>query len=66
MDFLVQKGFDKPIPVEVSIGKKNRRQVKNAINRYESSPGIIISDTTENIVQNNDIIYLPFRTFSFI
>ena len=66
VDFLIQKGFEKPIPIEVGIGKKTKRQINNAIERYGSSHGIIISKTTQKIKKDENIIYLPLETFSFL
>ncbi|MBQ6218202.1 MAG: ATP-binding protein [Methanosphaera sp.] len=66
VDFLIQRCFENPIPIEVGIGKKTKRQVKNAIEAYDSSHGIIISDTTQKIKKDGNIIYLPLETFSFL
>ena len=66
VDFIVQKGLEKPIPIEVSWGKKNKSQIKRAINSYNAPHGIIISNTTSNIVKNDNIIYLPPETFAFM
>ena len=66
VDFLLQRGFENPIPVEVGIGKKTKRQVKNAIEAYKSTHGVIISDTTQKIKKDENIIYLPLETFSFL
>ena len=38
----------------------------NAMNRYDSDYGIIISQTTNTIKMDEDIIYIPMKTFSFI
>ncbi|WP_299526463.1 ATP-binding protein [uncultured Methanobrevibacter sp.] len=66
VDFIVQRGLEKPIPIEVSCGKKNKSQIKRAINTYNSPHGIIISNTTSNIVKEDNIIYLPPETFAFM
>ena len=66
VDFIVQRGLEKPIPIEVSCGKKNKSQIKRAINSYNAPHGIIISNTTSNIVKNDNIIYLPPETFAFM
>jgi predicted AAA+ superfamily ATPase len=66
VDFIIQQEFNRPIPVEVSVGKKDKKQVLNAINRYNSDYGIIISNTTQSIKKENEIIYLPLKTFSFL
>ncbi len=66
VDFIVQKGFDKIIPIEVERGKKDKKQIKSAINRFGCEYGIIISNTTEFIEKHNDIIFLPLKTFSYM
>ena len=66
VDFLIKKGFENPIPIEVGHGDKTKRQVINAINRYESDYGIIISNTTSAIEKRDNIIYVPYKTFSFM
>ncbi|RLI92952.1 MAG: hypothetical protein DRO89_01150, partial [Candidatus Altiarchaeales archaeon] len=35
VDFLIQKGGGEIIPIEVSIGKKGKSQIKKAINKYK-------------------------------
>ena len=65
VDFLIKKGFDNPIPIEVGHGEKNKRQIKKAMNKYDSNHGIIISNT-KKIKKEDNIIYIPIRTFSFI
>ena len=66
VDFVIQQEFNKPIPVEVSIGKKDKKQVLNAIRRYNSDYGIVISNKTDHIVQEDNVIFIPVQTFSFI
>lgn len=66
VDFIVQRGLEKPIPIEVSYGDKDKTQIKRAINKYNSPHGIIISNTTENIVKKENIIYLPPEIFAFM
>lgn len=66
VDFLVQRSFENTIPIEVGIGKKSKRQVKGAMEEYGSPYGIVISDTYPKIEKDDDIIYLPYETFSFI
>ena len=66
VDFLIKKGFENPIPIEVGLGEKNKRQIKRAVNNYKSDYGIIISNTTDNIEKDDDIIYLPVKTFSLL
>ena len=66
VDFLIRRGFENPIPIEVGRGKKTKRQIINAINRYDAHHGIIISSTTLNIEKEDNIIYLPYKTFSLM
>ena len=66
VDFLIKKGFENPIPIEVGLGDKSKRQVKKAINKFNSEYGIIISSTTKTIKKDGDIIYLPIKTFSLM
>ena len=66
VDFIIQREFQKPIPIEVSMGKKNKKQVASAIERYNADYGIIISNTTKSIEKKDNVIYLPPRTFSFL
>ena len=66
VDFIVQRGLEKPIPIEVSCGDKDKSQIKRAIKKYNSSHGIIISNTTPNIVKNDNIICIPPEIFAFI
>ena len=66
VDFLIKKGLENPIPIEVGHGNKTRRQVINAINRYDADYGIIISDTTPTIEKKNNILYIPYKTFSLM
>ena len=46
------------------IYKKNKKQIIKAINNYNSDYGIIISNTTNQIVKEENIIYIPLVTFS--
>lgn len=66
VDFLIKKGFENPIPIEVGLGDKNKRQIKKAINKYKSDYGIIISNTTKTIKKDDDVIYIPIKTFSLM
>ncbi|AMD17414.1 ATPase AAA [Methanobrevibacter sp. YE315] len=66
VDFIVQRGLEKPIPIEVSCGDKDKSQIKRAINAYNSSHGIIISNTTSNIVKTDNIICIPPEIFAFM
>lgn len=66
VDFLLQEEFKNPIPIEVGMGKKDKKQIKYAMNHYDSPYGIIISNTTLNIKKEDDIIYIPPKTFSLL
>lgn len=66
VDFLIKRGFENPIPIEVGHGNKSKRQIKSAINRYKADYGIIISNTTLNIEKRDNIIYIPYKTFSLM
>lgn len=47
-------------------GKKDKRQVKSAIDRFGVDYGIVISNKTHYIKREDDVIFIPPRTFSFI
>ena len=66
VDFILQRGIEKPIPIEVSCGDKDKSQIKRAIKKYGSPHGIIISNTTPNIIKNDNIIYIPPEIFAFM
>ena len=66
VDFIIQRGMEKPIPIEVSYGKTDKSQLRDAISRYKSSHGTIISNTTSKIVQKENIIYIPPEIFAFM
>ena len=66
VDFILKRNFDEVIPIEVGLGKKNKRQIKRAMNKYNSSHGIIISSTTNTIEKHDDVIYIPIKTFGFL
>lgn len=66
VDFILQRDFKNPIPIEVGRGRKDKKQITHAINSYGADYGIIISDTTTNIEKHNNIIYVPPKTFSFL
>ncbi len=66
VDFLLSKIFENPIPIEVGNKNKDKCHVINAMNRYDSNHGIIVSQTTKTIKKDGDIIYIPMKTFSYI
>ena len=63
VDFLINTIMGDIIPIEVGIGDKNKRQIKNAMNKYNSDFGIVISNKTQSIVKDDDVIFIPFKTF---
>lgn len=66
VDFIVQRNFESEIPIEVGRGEKNKRQIKNAMNRLNCEYGIVISSKTKQIMKKDDVIYVPLKTFSFL
>lgn len=66
VDFIVKTEFDETIPIEVGHGSKDAYQISDAIKRYKSPYGIIISDTTDTIEKIEDIIFVPIKTFSLM
>jgi len=58
VDFLLET-VDNIIPVEVSIGKKDKKQIRKAINKYKSNYGVIISNTTGRIEKRDNILHIP-------
>ncbi|RLG69700.1 MAG: ATP-binding protein [Candidatus Iainarchaeum archaeon] len=65
VDFLIQKGLDEVIPVEVSIGKKEKGQIKKAINKYKAKYGVVVCDI-DDVRKEGDVVYLPITFFSFV
>lgn len=66
VDFILKKDFEQPIPIEVGLGKKKKGQIKRAMNKLNSHHGIIISSTTNTIQKDDDIIYIPIKTFGLL
>ena len=66
VDFIVKEEFGKAVPMEVGRGTKDNYQIKNAIEYYNSDFGIVISNTTKNIVKEGNIIYIPIKTFALL
>ena len=65
VDFLIQKGKEEIIPIEVSIGKKGKSQINKAINKHKAKYGVVISNTND-IKREGNITYLPIMFFSFV
>jgi predicted AAA+ superfamily ATPase len=66
VDFLLSDMTGEIIPVEVGVGNKNKRQIKKAINKYNSQYGIVVSNKTKRITRDDDVIHIPLTTFSFL
>ena len=66
VDFLINTVMGDIIPIEVGIGDKNKRQIKNAMSKYNSDFGIVISNKTQSIVKDDDVIFIPIKTFSLM
>lgn len=66
VDFIVQRGMEKPVPIEVSCGKKDKSQIKRAISKYNSSHGIVISNNFRNVIKEDNVIYIPPEIFAFM
>lgn len=66
VDFLIQRGFENPIPIEVGRGRKDTKQVTEAMKKYNSSHAIIVSNTTSEIYKQENIIYIPQKTFTML
>jgi predicted AAA+ superfamily ATPase len=64
-DFLIQDGKENIIPIEVGSRKKDKGQIERAIKKYNSKYGIVICECPK-IKKEDNIIYLPFTTFSFV
>ena len=66
VDFIIKDLNHKAIPIEVGIGKKNKKQIKTAIKRYDADYGIIISDKTDYLIKDEDVIFIPYKIFSLM
>lgn len=65
VDFIV-KYFKEVIPIEVGIGKKTKSQLTRAINKYNAKYGILISNRTNRIKFEDNIMYIPLITFALM
>lgn len=52
------------IPIEVGYGKKSLKQVHNSIERNNSPYGILISNRTQFLTKQDDVICIPLTLFS--
>lgn len=66
VDFVLKKLTNNPIPLEVGIGRKDKKQIKTAIKRYDADYGVVISDKTEQILKEDNVLFIPYTTFSLI
>lgn len=64
VDFLVKMTDGTIIPIEVGIGKKTKKQITSAMDYYNSNFGIVISNTTTKIKKEDNIIFVPYITFT--
>ena len=64
--FLIQNGFEYPIPIEVGRGEKKKSQIKYAMEKYNAPYGIVVANNTNKIKKIEDVIYVPIKTFSFL
>lgn len=58
VDFLINTIKGDIIPIEMGIGNKNKRQIKNAMNKYNSNFGIVVSNKTKSIVKDDDVLFI--------
>ena len=65
-DFIITKWDGDKIAIEVGVGSKDKKQVTKTMRKYNCKHAIIISQTTEFIKKDGNIIYLPLKTFSLI
>ena len=66
VNFLINTIAGDVIPIEVGIGSKNKKQIKNAMNKYDSEFGIVVSNKTQSIIKDDDVIFIPVKTFSLM
>ena len=66
VDFIVKSFNNKPVPIEVGIGKKSKKQITKAIKRYKADYGVVISNKTDHIVMDENVIFIPVETFSYL
>ncbi len=65
VDFVIQDSKENIIPIEVGYGKKDKSQIKKAIEKYNSKYGIVICDC-QKIKKEDNVIFIPLITFSFV
>ena len=48
------------------VGEKDSKQVIKTMNEYNCEYGIVVSQKTDLIKKEDDVIYLPLTTFSMM
>lgn len=66
VDFLINDISGNIIPIEVGYGKKNKKQIKSAINKYNSEFGLVVSNRTQTVEKEDNVIFVPLHTFALI
>lgn len=66
VDFLLNDYMGQIIPLEVGIGKKGKGQIKKAMNKYDSDYGVVISHDRPKVTKEDNVIFLPLITFSYL
>jgi len=66
VDFILHDDVYGSVPVEVGRDKKDKKQVINAMNYYNSDHGIIISNRTNSIKKEDNVICIPSQTFALL
>lgn len=66
VDFILWHDVYGSIPIEVGHGRKDKRQVVNAMEHYNSKHGIIISNKSNKIEKDENIIHIPPQTFALL
>lgn len=64
VDFLLNFINNTVVPVEVGYGNKSLKQVYNAVDKYNSPHGILISNRTTSVHKVDNIICIPLMLFS--
>ena len=66
VDFLIQKDCENVVPIEVGRGEKKKLQIKYAIDKFNCEYGIVVANNFSTIKKDDDVIYIPPKTFSFL
>jgi uncharacterized protein len=62
-DFVLQIANQKDIVIEIGIGKKGPKQVKNTMQKIKCNYGIVVSDGNLKKVDGENIIQIPLQYF---